>query len=401
MVAAEMFDLDLLEALKAMGPRDTTGTETLQRYIYQCKVAVQRWLGTLAYDTECWILCEYVDDITLVTESEITFCQVKTRDRGAWTAPMVLKRGGGLDALVRSYNHAKAAGRCDDVRLELILEGPAGPKQNTQTFFANPVDATASQQSKLLALGLQTDDTADFLSRLKITSQYHARQSIDGVTLQMLMAIAPGHSSTIQAVYDTLLDRALAAQIGLAAQASGEIPLVLQPQMKPEESSDLEGHALSRSELLGLLPPSPHLAPEQRRLLEAANGGVLGMTHLEFKLRVAGGKDKTIDRATSRRAIASAMLVSRAALTDETDAPIIELEERLLEYADSVTADVVATAATAAVRIQPAEVIWGRLIQQVEALGKLDRNRVFDGDGYKVLGYLCDLSDRCLFAWRE
>ena len=77
------------------------------------------------------------------------------------------------------------------------------------------------------------------------------------------------------------------------------------------------------------------------------------------------------------------------------------LQERLLEHADGITADIVATAATVAIGNRPARAIWGRLIQQAEVIGRLDHDRVFDGDGSKVLGYLCHLSDRCLFAWRE
>ena len=396
-----MLDTDLVRALEVVGPGDTTGTDTLERYLYQFKVAVLRWLGTLAFDVECRILCEFVDDITLVAGREITFSQVKTRDRGAWTASMVLQSGGGLRSLVRSYNHAKGAGLCDAVRLELILEGPEGPGQDTRSFFGNPAGAAEDQRKKLRDLGLVAGDTADFLGRLTITPQYHARQSIDGVIVLTLMGIAPGHSSTIENTYKELLDRVARAHLGLAGQARGDFPLVLQPSTESEEPSVAETHSLSRSELLQLLPPVPDLASEQRDLLEAANGGALPMTNLEFKLRVAGADDKTVNRAKSRRAEASITLASRVALTEETDASVAELEQRLLEHADGVTADIVATGATLAVQNRPAKAIWGRLIQQIEAIGLLDRDRVFDGDGSKVLGHLCHLSDRCLFAWRE
>ena len=400
MAAAEQRGIDPVEALASMGPGDTTGTETLERYMYQCKVAVQRWLGTLILDVECHIVCEFVDDVTLVTGREIKFAQVKTRDRGAWTASRVQKSGGGLDALIRSYNLAKAAGYFALVRLELILEGPAGPDQDTRSFFDNPLDATERQRKKLMELGLQIADTDDFLSRLTITPQYHARQSIDAVSLRMLMAIAPGHSATIETTYDLLLQRVIAAHLGLAAQANPDSPMVLQPRVGLEAPSVLETHALSRSELLILLPPTPRHAAQQRALLEAANGGALGMTALEFKLRLAGADERTIGWAKGRRAEASAALAGRAALSDETDDPFATLRPRLLEHAEGVVADIVATASPNAVKNQPANAIWGRLVQQVGTLGGLDSEGVFDRDGSTVLGYLCDLSDQCLFAWR-
>lgn len=401
MPAAEMLDGDLVTKLEALGPGDTTGTETLERYLYQFKVAVLRWLDTLKFESECRIICEFVDDIALVTEDEITFHQVKTRDRGAWTASKVLQSGGGLDALVRSYNHAKAAGVREAVRLELILEGPEGPRMDTRSFFDNPADANDDQRTRLLQLRLQPDDITDFLGRLKITPRFHARQSIDGVIVRTLMGIVDGHSSTIEATYKTLLERVAVAHLGLAGGTESDFPVALQPHTGTEEPTVLEAHTVSRSELLELLPPAPSLADEQRALLEAANEGTRRMTTLEFKLKVAGADDEIVNRAKSRRADASIALASRATLTEETDAVVASLQERILEHAEGVTADIVATGATLAFRNRPARAIWGRLIQQTETLGRLDRDRVFRGDGSTVLGYLCHLSDSCLFAWRE
>ena len=266
---------------------------------------------------------------------------------------------GGLDALVRSYNHAKATNLRDAIRLELILEGPEGSRPETRDFFANPTDATENQRDKLQQLSLHPGDTVDFLDRLTITPQYHARQSIDGVIVRTLMGIVPGHSSTIEGIYRTLLERVAGAHLGLAGQASSDLPLVLRQPNESELSSVVRPHLLSRSELLQLLPPVPQLAAEQRALLEAANGGALRMTTLEFKLRVAGADETTVNRAKSRRAEAGITLATRAALTDETDASVAELQERLLEYADAVTADIAATGATLAVRTRPANAILG------------------------------------------
>ena len=53
-----------MDALAEMGPGDTSGSETFARYLYQCKVAVQRWLKTLELDDDSFVLCEFVDDIT-------------------------------------------------------------------------------------------------------------------------------------------------------------------------------------------------------------------------------------------------------------------------------------------------------------------------------------------------
>jgi len=52
---------DIQMALAAMGPGDTSGSETLGRYVYQCKVAVQRWLATLALEQDAGSALSSVD----------------------------------------------------------------------------------------------------------------------------------------------------------------------------------------------------------------------------------------------------------------------------------------------------------------------------------------------------
>ncbi len=285
------------QALAASGPGDTTGTETLARYAYQIKVAVQRWLGTLANEGEVHIVCEYVDDVTIVSAIGITFTQVKTRDRGAWSVSKVLADGGGVDALVRSYNHARDAGLVDRVQLELVLEGMESDRADTRAFFKDPRSATEAQRKTITAHGLPAEDVDDCLARLKITPQYHARPSIDGVTLQMLMGVAPVLPPALNAMYKALLDRALAAHLGLSGQADEQSPVVLRAAAGGETGDVYGGHALTRSELLTILPPVPQLADEQRAVLEAANGGALAMTDLEYKLLVAGASAATVERA--------------------------------------------------------------------------------------------------------
>lgn len=388
------------ELLAAAGPGDTTGTDTLERYVYQIKVAVQRWLGTLTSAREVHIVCEYIDDITIVSDDEIVFTQVKTRDRGAWSAAKVLADGGGIDALVRSYNHARDAGFGDRVRLELVLEGMESDRSDSRAFFESPTSATAAQRDAIERLGLAAANMDDFLGRLKITPQYHARQSIDGVTLQMLMGIAPVLPAALHDIYERLLARVLAAHLGLSSRSDGGGPLVLRALLSDAPDDVYGGHVLTRSELLTLLPPVPQLAAEQRAVLEAANGGALAMTDLEYKLLVAGANSATVERAKSTRADAATTLAERAGLNDANDVALERLRDRVLEYADAVTADIAASAPGDAAGHRMADAIYGRLVQQFQQLGALDSEEIFRGDGRAVLGYLCEVSDQCMFGWR-
>jgi hypothetical protein len=391
----------LEDTLAAMGPGDTSGSDTFARYLYQCKVAVQRWLATIELADDSFVLCEFVDDITTVASGEICCAQVKTRDRGSWTVAKVLSDGGGIDALVRSYDLAKSAGVAAAIKLELILEGPEGNRSDTKTFFADPTAASSSQRSTLVDLGLAEADIDEFLARLTIVRQYHARPSIDAVTIRLLMALVPGHTSNIEALYDLLLVRVIAAHVGAAASADPEHPLAFQQSPGSSQQDMVSEHALSRTELLSILPPVPALEAEQRQLLEAANGGALAMTDLEWKLRVAGAGEQTVARAKSRRSKASVQLASRPTLTGEVDQELARLTDRVLEHAEAVTADVVGSAATTAKASRPAEIIYGRLVQQTAQLGHLDQDEVLARDGDLVLGLLCELSDQCRYAWRS
>lgn len=392
---------ELFDAVAGIGPGDTSGSATLARYLYQCKVAVQRWLATIELADGAFVLCEFVDDITTVTGAEILFAQVKTRDRGSWTAAKVLGKGGGIDALVRSYNLAKSADPGIPIKLQLILEGPEGTGSETRTFFADPTAASSDQRSSLVDFGLAEEDTDDFLGRLAIVHQYHARPSIDAVTVRLLMMLVPGHTSAIEALYDRLLQRVIAAHLGSKASADPEHPLALQHAPGSGRQDRIEEHALSRTELLAILPPVPALEAEQRRLIEAANGGALAMTDLEWKLRVAGAGERTVARAQERRSTASAQLAARPTLATDVDHELEQLAERVLEHAEAVTADVVGSAVTTANASRPAEIIYGRLVQQTAQLGNLDRDGVLAGDGNLVLGLLCELSDQCRYGWRS
>jgi Cap4 dsDNA endonuclease len=379
-----------------MGSGDQTGSDTLSRYIYQCKVAVIRWLGTLWLTNSAQVLCEYLDDITLDTGDHIEFAQVKTRDRGAWTAADVLSKGGGLDALVRSFNTAVHAGVSNCVRLELVLEGHASAAAETRTLFADPTMASMKQRASLIALGLNSSELDRFLAVLTITASYYSRHTIDAVSIRLLGSIVPAHFDVVEQLYEQLLRRAIDAHLGGAAIAEAT-PWSIRERQSP--SARTAPHALTRTELVSTIPPNLALADEQRRLLEAASEGSRTMSLLEFKLRVAGASDPTVQRAKLRRAEASIALETRGGLTDGADEAFDSLVARALDHAEAVTTEIEAIATTA--KFRPADVVFSRLVQQRAVLGALDHERVLGADGGLVLGLVCELSDRCLFAWRS
>lgn len=77
-------------AAVARAESDATGVETFKRYLWQAKQAVRLWLSCLTEtDGPLYVLCERVEDVTLVYPSKVRFMQMKTRDRGSWSASVM------------------------------------------------------------------------------------------------------------------------------------------------------------------------------------------------------------------------------------------------------------------------------------------------------------------------
>lgn len=141
-------------AAVARAESDATGVETFKRYLWQAKQAVRLWLSCLTEtDGPLYVLCERVEDVTLVYPSKARFMQMKTRDRGSWSASVMC--GKPIAALVRSYKSARAAGLHEMASFELWLEGPISDASVTVSFVDAPVKAQPALRKKILAMALR------------------------------------------------------------------------------------------------------------------------------------------------------------------------------------------------------------------------------------------------------
>ncbi len=211
--------LDLLAAL-AQVDSDTTGAETFERYIWQAKQAVRQWLTCLSgHGGPVFLVCEQVEDLTLVYRDRIRFLQLKTRDRGSWSALAMCDRG--IGALVRSYTAARNAGLHELATFELWLEGPTSDVAETVAFASGPAGAGKAVRTKITSLGLKRAWLDDFLQRLVIRPDQPTRAHIDAKALWELSALWPALSRPeLDLVYERLLNAATAAQGAAAAPAT-------------------------------------------------------------------------------------------------------------------------------------------------------------------------------------
>ncbi|WP_329057990.1 DUF4297 domain-containing protein [Streptomyces sp. NBC_01453] len=379
---------------------EPTGTKTYGRYLWQAKQAVRNWLSCLApSDTPLAVICERIEDIAIIYESGFRFAQLKTRDRGAWSGKTVCDKGHGIDSLIRTYKSARASHVHEHSAFELWLEGPMSDRSDTVKFFEDPLQASDEIKKKIITLGLPKSQIDDFLGRLIIRAQQPPQAHIDSVIIRQMAAIWRGHSfPELEDIYQRLLDAASAAQAG--HDQIGSIQRLIKHPLSP--SFDLgwldgEPQALTRSMIQSLTPPLDGESDQQ--LFERMSRGE-SASMLELKLRRAGATEATIQQAHALRAqsdiVRQLSLASRSDQAEEFE----QLAGRVLVHARALASRIslngVANPLAAA---RPAEIITAEILSD-PSVGQLDRHGLLDGDTVNLYGYLCHLSDKCLFPWR-
>jgi hypothetical protein len=375
-------------------PNDPTGIDTFDRYLWQAKLAVRSWLSTLGPNGPLAVVAEMVEDLVVVEIDVFRFAQLKTRDKGSWSAAKICEAGHAISKLVHSYEVALDAGLLDISQFEVWLEGPQSTDARTSAFFADPLSAHAAQKKSIGEMGLKGKAQADFLSRLRIHCRQPSRQSIDAVVMKAIGATWRHLSyEQVAILYEDLL------KVATAAQAASEPPAIVRAainagRLNPNDATvwaPVASQALLREHLVALCPPVGSASNEE--LLERAAIGET--TLLELKLIRAGAGAETVKRAISARADAAiaATLAVSGGNGDESD--MASFDKRLLSMADSVAALGKLNGATHA----PAEYVFHHLMSNPANVASTDTAKFYDGDHRLVVGHLCGLSDECLYGW--
>ena len=374
-------------------PNDSTGIDTFERYLWQAKLAVLTWLATLAPDGPIAVVTEMVEDLVVVETARFRFAQLKTRDRGSWSATKICESDHAVSKLVASYQVADNAGLLELSQFEVWLEGPPSADAKTNAFFSNPTNGHADLKKKISAMGLTGKAQADFLSKLRIIPHRPSRQSIDAVVIKAIGATWPHlQYQQVADLYGELL------AVATAAQSASEPPAIVRTaiiagRLDPADAaawSPIQTQALLRGHLLAICPPLNTASNEE--LLERAAAGEA--TLLELKLVRAGASTSTVASAIGARAdaeIAATVAVSSGCV-DEAD--VDALDRRLLSVADSV-----AVLSRSAAPAAPAEYVFHHLMSNPANVSSTDTARVFEGDHRLIVGHLCGLSDECRFGW--
>ncbi|WP_406673622.1 dsDNA nuclease domain-containing protein [Nonomuraea sp. N2-4H] len=399
---------DLLSMLAQM-ESEKAGLDTFKRYVWQAKQALRQWLTCLSDANGLkYLICEHIEDITMVYSSHVRYLQLKTRDRGSWSASSMCDKG--IDALIRSYKEARSAGLHESATFELWMEGPISDASETVAFVADPSSATRSIRGKIVSLGLDRYCVDDFLSRLLIYPDQPTRAHIDAKVLWELGALWPAMSQQeLRHLYQQLLDTVSAAQEGAEAPASAQANLAIAAffassggattdSLDGDEFEPIRDQILSHSKLIALTPPMPGESAEQL-LNRIANGS--SATLLELKMTAAGAREKTILNAKEMRADMELERQLLLASRDNAEADLTDLGRRVLTLAEATALRLSLLSATnPGAAAHPAEAIAADLLSRPTDLGQCDRKQVFGGDPYLIYGYLGHLSDLCKFPWR-
>lgn len=385
-------------------PSDPTGAQTFGRYRWQAKIALQRWLGTLAPgDVPQAVVCEQIDDIVVVYADRYVFQQLKTRDRGSWSAAKVCAKKGGLDALIRSWKAAHGAGLDDCSTFELWLEGPMSEVPTTVTFFADPTSAGTDVRKALVKRGLSKAQLDAFLSRLSIHANTTPRGAIDPVLHHSVGALWPSLTHAQAAV---LVERLL--QAAEAGQAHEQPSVTVLQHLRarastgpsaadPDDTDTRLAPVLSRGMLQALTPPLPD---EPNDVLLQRLGRGQPSSALELKLQRAGAKAPTVQRAIELRAEADVQRQLTLAASGGTSQHLDELGSRVLLVAQGAAAHVELRMTDPLVAASPGEYVFNHFLANPGALATLDHQQLLGAQGLLLLGLLCQLSDECRFGWR-
>lgn len=359
--------LDLLTALSEAAS-DPSGVDTFRRYVWQAKQAVRQWLSCMsAEDPPLMVACEQVEDVVLVYSGRLRFLQLKTRDRGSWSAANMCDRG--IDALVRSYKAARAVDIHINSQFELWLEGPIADSQQTREFAILPANASGAIRSKIVALGLKRTWLDDFLDRLVINPDQPTRAHIDAKVLWELGAMWPALSRPeLETLYQRLLDAAEAAQSAEAlpatiqAHLAGALPEISSGRItSATDYSDVPAIAAIRNQLLtsavlaGITPP---ISTETTDDLASRIATGSAVSLLELKMVRAGAKPETIHSLKECRADMEVQRQLLMARSDSAGDEFEQLADRLLMMADATSKRIALSAANnPAAASRPAEAI--------------------------------------------
>ena len=380
-----------MSPLFAAEPPDDTGSQTLQRFRYQAKVAFPYVLSCGLGGDEISVVPEHYEDLAIQYAERWRLVQIKSRDasRGMWTLSDLLASDGGA---LRSLYRAFTAMAETEATYELLLELPVSPHSLLHRLAGESTTDVHKLGSKVAtALKIDASRARLFLARVRLLDPLPGRDHIDGVNLRLLLAHAPHlPAGACQRIYVAALDKIESA---MRAESVGvPWPKYLALDATQRSAQVLAAKTLSRDvceELFDGLSP-----PANRLLRRAVDHPSRRATTLETKMVLGGAPNTIVESAIRLRALAVATSYETACASNpDSGAYLEDLLERLYHRTIAIVEKHRATP-------YPATAIWNELMSVAAAeAAALDPNNLVGKDQMLLIGHVCELSDECRTGW--
>lgn len=382
-----------MKSLLPSNPPDNTGSETLERYRYQAQISVRFCLECLTGNNVS-VFLEHFEDIVVEYSDKWIFIQVKTKEPHLqpWNFSAAHS---GLQSLYRTYKNISGV----NAEYHLYLEGGI-KRDDLLNELVLPTKEELSQKlisevAKLLKISEK--DCEDFLTAVTVFPNQPSKDLMVQANISMIGEVSPKVPvGEIIGIEKKLTDEILNAMAAtrLKNKLFQHVCGTKQLDIKKEVVKQKQFNRQKLKEIVGTSVNGNY--PLLRRYLDTAQGVP---SDLERKMIRGGAKEAIINRAKNLRANSTIRLIeARASALYDISDEIEDLDFRQEQWAEAIIAKLEDNSS-------PANLIWAamteKLMDSKDLRDNLDPSHIFIGDPMLILGYLCELSDRCRFAWGE
>lgn len=365
-------------------PPNDTGTDTLQRYVYQAEIIAPFCLKC-ALETEIEsVITEHFEDVLIEYKDRWEFIQIKTRNQelGPWKTKDAL---GGIKSLWRSYQAVKNLEGISTSYV-LMLEGAVKKGESIDCLMPNSKPLQDNLNPNLVnyvcgELDIQHEEGQLFLKRTIIRDHLSSRQDIAAKNVRLMANQCENvNQFEIEKLYKNLVYLILEAMSAQPMKDEWPHVLVSASNLSPDQKSKIGKKKLTKNALrqfLKVLSKGPNLLLQRLTDLNSTPP-----TILEQKLLAAGASADVIKDAQMLRANADTRRIEWLTMMDD-DARLEDVRNRVQTAANAITQNT-------ETRKDPAiETYYELMNLLLKNPSTFDPNSVFKQDPHFLFGEAC------------
>ncbi|MGK7904151.1 MAG: dsDNA nuclease domain-containing protein [Hormoscilla sp.] len=370
-------------------PPDDTGTDTLERFRYQARLAVPFCLSCARREKIRSVILEHFEDIVVEYDDYWHFIQVKTRnaDRGPWKLTDAID---GLKSLYRAFTETSRL----KARYSLFIEGAISARDDLNILTPPRREISDAIIQRISSkLSVKESECKTFIERVTIHPNQPPRAYIKSRNVHLMGQVS--ESTTVSEI--ETLEGKLTDEI-MRAMSCDRLDQILYRYLSNADNfeydiqSKINSKRLTANSIVNII--GSLVSGSYPLLLRVIDLNAPTPTKLEKKLMAGGASDRIIEDAKGLRANASireAEILSSGFFMEEEK--IVDVQVRIQTLANSVVEQFEDSN-------KPAKAIWRELRKEItDTVSSVDPNRIYKQDPYLLLGAACGLSDECRIDW--